>query len=279
MVDTAGPPLSLVSREDTTDHTETSQWVGGDIDAPAFLLLSGYSTDATGDAPTTIPIRTLPAILGRLHETDNPEHFVSIGTAKAISREHVRLDIAVQGGYYTTTASTTSSPSKPLPPPVQFTADSAYDHLPADRASICLTLLSKNRIVVNKERIEQGRMVVLENLFSPQSSSDEEEEDTATMKIGPLCLYILPPASSISSHSKPHQQPQQQHRWSIDVSSAKPVVSAATTNATTATTNNTNAMMCDTMTWDELWEAHESAPTDRRQQSTYSSCVVDFHAC
>lgn len=220
--------------------------LGGDIQKPAFCLLDGFEDES--NIRYQIPIHTLPALLGRQHETDNP-CFVSIGSAKAISRVHVRIDYGIQGGYFT------SKPDEDGG--VVFTADSDYDHLPP-RGVFVLKLMSKNRILVNQKRVEQGQMVLLES--------------ERAIRIGPLALYFFPPLAAAAEAVAP---PPAKKRWSIDVSSAKPT---AVVKVPTSSSAQQQSNLFDTMSWEELWAAHESAETDRRQQSMYHSVPIHLHA-
>jgi pSer/pThr/pTyr-binding forkhead associated (FHA) protein len=303
--------------------------VGGRVDIPCYCLLDGIDDDAADavqhqeedeEEPDrrprrrrrrlTVPITRLPATLGRRHETTDP-HFYSLGSAKAVSREHARIDYRFppDGAYL---KSNVGVGFRLLQRPSSedhqddndnddesnnnsHHKDSVMDRLPAKGAYV-LTCLSKNKIMVNQERIDQGSVTVLQS--------------GAAIKIGPVCVYFLlptpttPPSSSSSSPTSPPLEtettpsaptpsplPKQPHRWSLDVSSALPVaaksltekeesrgstttaIAAATTTTSTGTTSNVHLQL-EALSWNDLADEYRQAKTDRRKQIVQSVIVA-----
>lgn len=146
--------------------------VGGDIDTPAYALLTGLDTECS--QTVAWPVRVLPAILGRSHATEDP-HFVDMGKLKAISRQHMRIDCRA----------TAEGILKTQKDKIVYEALRLETLVPesskwGDRRGVfCVTCLGKNRIVVDGERLEQGQTAVLRS--------------GSKLKVGSNLLYFLLP--------------------------------------------------------------------------------------
>jgi pSer/pThr/pTyr-binding forkhead associated (FHA) protein len=303
--------------------------VGGAVDIPCYCLLDGIddgdAADVQDEEPDrrprrrrrrlTVPITRLPAKFGRRHETTDP-HFYSLGSAKAVSREHARLDYRFppNGAYLKSNDDGVGFRLLQRPSSEDHQddndnddesnnnhhKDSGMDQLPATGAYV-LTCLSKNKIMVNQERIDQDSVTVLQS--------------GAAIKIGPVCVYFLLPTTT--TEAGPHQSssasssptspppetettpsaptpsplPKQPHRWSLDVSSALPVaakslmekeesrgstssaIAAATTTTSTGTTSNVHLQL-EALSWNDLADEYRQAKTDRRKQIVQSVIVA-----
>merc|ERR1712238_363828 len=163
--------------------------VGVTIDKPAYFLLAVMyeQKDNTQEplAKVSIPITTLPALLGRNHNTKNPQ-FVSLGDHKALSRFHAAIyyrdRIGGRVGYYGTGTGTnednTNNSTSMIYQPKQDNdkdADNVWSrsHPDSDVPSSLATeqpggfyaieCLSKNDILVNGQRIRKGESAALTN--------------------------------------------------------------------------------------------------------------------
>jgi hypothetical protein len=299
--------------------------VGGAVDAPCYCLLDGcllLGGDTENDPQANaypprvrVAITRLPAKLGRRHDTTDP-HFCSLGTAKALSREHVRIDYRVpkkqrnqEDGGGTSGGGYLQSNDDPiggggcgfrLVPQDNDEEDDDDDDdddnetsggdkskkkkIPSTGAYV-ITCLSKNRIMVDQERIDQDQTTILRN--------------GAAIKIGPVCVYFLLPAepqqqqnkeSPQSVPSEPHVKPQ--HRWSLDVSSAMPVAAKSMMSSTSReesmgskATGSTAAggggpggsnvhLQLEALSWHDLANEYHKAKTERRKQIVQSVIVA-----
>merc|ERR1712238_536447 len=163
--------------------------VGVTIDKPAYFLLAVMyeQKDNTQEplAKVSIPITTLPALLGRNHNTKNPQ-FVSLGDHKALSRFHAAIyyrdRIGGRVGYYGTGTGTnednTNNSTSMIYQPKQDNdkdADNVWSrsHPDSDVPSslapeqpggfYAIECLSKNDILVNGQRIRKGESAALTN--------------------------------------------------------------------------------------------------------------------
>jgi hypothetical protein len=297
--------------------------VGGAVDTPCYCLLDGClllgGDNDTNDPQTVHPrvrvaITRLPAKLGRRHETTDP-HFCSLGTAKALSREHVRIDYRVPkkklnqedggtggGGYLQSNDDHGGGCGFRLVPQEDDDEEDDDDdddtsggglgsskkkQIPSTGAYV-ITCLSKNRIMVDQERIDQDQTTILRN--------------GAAIKIGPVCVYFLlptePPQPQQSKESpqsvpaEPHGKPQ--HRWSLDVSSAMPVAAKSMMTSTSreesmgsskAAGSLSNAggggggasnvhLQLEALSWHDLANEYHKAKTERRKQIVQSVIVA-----
>jgi hypothetical protein len=136
--------------------------VGGTVDTPCFALLDGMVQDPETQESSrfNIPLTKLPAVLGRSHETDDP-HFFGLGSRKALSRKQCVIYYRdAQGGrvdwdenqlIYKHNA---KDGDDKLQTPTENLPENGF---------FVVECLGRNRILVNKQRVEQGESVVLES--------------------------------------------------------------------------------------------------------------------
>jgi hypothetical protein len=184
-------PIVSKSMQDTTTTTTTTILdsatpsspvliVGGNIDEDALVLLDGRNEE-TGQR-TTIPIRTMPVILGRTHETNDDSNFVGMGKdTKALSRQHVRIDYyySEEGG--TRVGEVLYKHGKFQYQESEIQEDDIINHEKQNDSIgfFAITVQGKNRILVNRKRIEKGQTCRLRNRDA--------------IRISSFCLYFLIP--------------------------------------------------------------------------------------
>eukprot|EP00980_Cylindrotheca_fusiformis_P022383 scaffold9264_cov123-Cylindrotheca_fusiformis.AAC.4 len=140
--------------------------LGGASETPCFALLDGMVQDLETEELSrfNVPLTKLPAVLGRSHETEDP-HFFGLGSRKALSRKQCVIYYRdAEGGrvewdknelvYKPPNASKNSSSNSQLLTPA--------DKLP-ENGFFVVECLGRNRILVDKQRVEQGESVVLES--------------------------------------------------------------------------------------------------------------------
>ena len=147
--------------------------IGGPSDTPSFCYLDGIHEDPeTGDRERIqIPLTTLPATLGRSHDTFDP-HFFGLGKRKAVSRKQCMIYYRdEQGGRVDWDAKKGELVyQKPTQKGAKNTdlkndtsgSSSGRGGLPK-RGFFVIECLGKNRIMVNRRRIDQGEAAVLES--------------------------------------------------------------------------------------------------------------------
>lgn len=155
--------------------------VGGAADTPCFALLDGLVQDTETEELSrfNIPLTKLPAVLGRSHETEDP-HFFGLGSRKALSRKQCVIYYRdAQGGRVDWDKtelvyknSKNKGEDKLLTP---------TDELP-ENGFFVVECLGRNRILVDKQRVEQGESVVLES--------------GAAIRISSHMLYFLLPTDA-----------------------------------------------------------------------------------
>jgi len=180
----AAAAASSVSASDPNTNAMTVISLGGKRSQKSFALLDGVFQDPESDEKerVTIDITRLPALLGRSNESDkdNP-NFFGLGKKKALSRKHCTIYYRdKEGGHaeWDTTEQTTiykdaetvgakKSPPKPNPHLVKDDDDDDDDDdkkegdgLPPNGFFV-IECLGKNRILVDRTRVEQGESMVL----------------------------------------------------------------------------------------------------------------------
>jgi hypothetical protein len=152
-------------------------------------LLDGFFTDPDDGKREriTVPVKTLPVVFGRSHDTTDPQ-FVGLGKKKAISRKHFSIYYRDEEGG---TAEWDGSTSKlKYVPPISF--DKSNDKIKSKelppRGFFVIECLGKNRIIVDRERVEQGESMVI------QSGS--------AIRISSYYLYFLLPTDAKSEEHK-----------------------------------------------------------------------------
>ncbi|KAG7369691.1 FHA domain containing protein [Nitzschia inconspicua] len=175
--------------KDVTNKQQISLDMGGIQATAAFALLDGIQHDlGSGKRErVTVPITRLPAVLGRSHDTKDP-NFFGLGTHKAVSRNHFKIFYRdAQGG----TVEWDETKSK-LEYQDKKTGENASQKLKLTKGRteadlpthgfFVLECLGKNPIRVNNEKVEQGECMVLES------------EDK--LRISSYMLYFLLPMDS-----------------------------------------------------------------------------------
>lgn len=165
--------------------------IGGPIETDAYGLLDGIFEDPESGAHTrvTIPLTRFPATLGRSHDTEDP-HFFGLGKKKALSRKQCMIYYRDAQGGKVEWDSKLQDMSYQKP---DGSLDSAKllhtkpEDLPQDGFFV-IECLGKNRILVNKERVDQGKSAVLKS--------------GASIRISSYMLYFLLPKDAASR--KPH---------------------------------------------------------------------------
>jgi hypothetical protein len=181
--------------------------LGGKRSQKSFAILDGVFQDPESDEKerVTIDITRLPALLGRSNESDKDDpNFFGLGKKKALSRKHCTIYYRdKEGGHaeWDTTAQTTiykdvetvgakKSPPKPNPHLVKDDGDGDEtkegDGLPPNGFFV-IECLGKNRILVDRTRVEQGESMVLRS--------------GSAIRISSYMFYFLLPADA---EPKPH---------------------------------------------------------------------------
>ena len=197
------------SEDDDGDAAKTT--LGGTVSTPSYALLTGILDDPkkSEDDPTkrsvvAVPITRLPATLGRQHKTQDA-NFFSLGDARLLSRNHVRIHYLDAMGGSLRSASTADagdglvyharSSDDDAPDVGQIARPASMPHLPPSGCFV-LECLGKNKITVGAgRRIGQGEAALLQNgttvrfagfslyfLLPTNSSTSEGGDGTATKK-------------------------------------------------------------------------------------------------
>ena len=137
---------------------------GGTSDTPCFALLDGRVTDPDTNETFTfrVPLTKLPAVLGRSHETEDP-NFFGLGRRKALSRKQCVIYYQDHLGgsvewdkvalAYKKEGSWNYKNTKMKTP---------QDELP-QQGFFVIECLGRNSITVNRKKLEQGESMVLES--------------------------------------------------------------------------------------------------------------------
>lgn len=173
-----GPSGSVKTIVSQSPGKTVSLDMGGPQKTPAFALLDGIELDPVSGKKdrVTVSITRLPAVLGRSHDTKDP-NFFGLGTKKAVSRNHFKIFYRdIQGGsvewdeaksklQYQAKKSNEGAKQKPKLAGGKTEAD-----LPP-HGFFALECLGKNPIRVNNEKIEPGECMVLESGYRLRISS------------------------------------------------------------------------------------------------------------
>ena len=201
----ASDPNTTTTNNTTNNMTVIS--LGGKRSQKSFAILDGVFQDPESDEKerVTIDITRLPALLGRSNESDKDDpNFFGLGKKKALSRKHCTIYYRdKEGGHaeWDTTAQTTiykdvetvgakKSPPKPNPHLVKDDGNGDEtkegDGLPPN-GFFAIECLGKNRILVDRTRVEQGESMVLRS--------------GSAIRISSYMFYFLLPADA---EPKPH---------------------------------------------------------------------------
>jgi hypothetical protein len=202
----------VVEQPPSAQNNNNSMVVGGSTAQPALCLLDGYREEADNVIErVTVHIQRLPTTVGRAHTTDDV-HFIGLGgndtpVAKAVSRMHIRIDYRValpstgKCGYLKT-KDTSSAPSSDfvycdtdpisvtdiLVPPcasnnvIYGSADTLATTTTLPKNGFyTLTVVGRNRVMVDGHRVEPGQMALLSRL--------------STVRVANFCFYFVLPAA------------------------------------------------------------------------------------
>ncbi|KAL3909087.1 MAG: hypothetical protein SGILL_008229, partial [Bacillariaceae sp.] len=166
--------VSPTNSRDDSSTKEPTQGVGGDGSESVVIMLGGTREEAcyalldgVFEEPetaqkdrVTVPITKLPATFGRTHET-NDVHFFGLGPKKAISRNHFKIYYRDKLGFCVEWDSKTSK----LEYNEKKKCESGLvdDCQLNERGFFVIECLGKNRIFVDKERLEQGQAKILKS--------------------------------------------------------------------------------------------------------------------
>mmetsp|Transcript_8329 Transcript_8329/g.16945 ORF Transcript_8329/g.16945 Transcript_8329/m.16945 type:complete len:1022 (-) Transcript_8329:990-4055(-) len=174
------PQASMTKQEwESYYHQQKHPALGGQIDEPAYALLTGRCYDPKTDAAcvVSVPLTRIPATLGRAHDTHSASFF-GLGTNKSLSRSHAVVyyrDSAgagtIQLGFDSETPGTiTKRCKKPKKSDGKHRNHSAEQiirpkgivSLPASGCFV-VECLGKNGMVVGGEQIKQGQAAMLQH--------------------------------------------------------------------------------------------------------------------
>ena len=289
--------------------------VGGAIDTPALCLLDGIQESDGEENNTkeavrkTVQIKRLPAVLGRRHPTvRESKKFVDLGKARALSREHARIEYRVattasgdtgqlvskvNAGQLVSKVNAAAHPqddgdddsfyfTRGDPLKVEEIIKGNDDEVLPSTGFYVITCLGKNRIIVNGKRIEQDQTAHIK-------SGD-------AIRISSFCLYFLTPTEgyhkTMSVRNDDVSPLKKKRRISLadKVSSAIPSVAGSGLAAGTGTATTTSGAKrnqtvmqteIDAMSTKQLlhqmWVAMAANIWDRRHQligSTISQRAV-----
>jgi hypothetical protein len=193
-----GSRIERGGRSETSSSSSLAALVvGGHATQPCFCLLDGVMQMATANDSesssevfnerVTLPIVRLPAILGRTHKTQDP-HVVGMGNVKALSRQQCRIDYwCNRTGRLEQKGDDSSSDSfayvsNSFKDKISFINTKELD-LNKEQSFYTLTNLGKNRLFVNRQKVEQNETTVL--------------TDGASLRISCFLLYFLLPTKPL----------------------------------------------------------------------------------
>mmetsp|Transcript_23003 Transcript_23003/g.34273 ORF Transcript_23003/g.34273 Transcript_23003/m.34273 type:complete len:540 (-) Transcript_23003:52-1671(-) len=213
--------------EDAEEQKQTEEpiMLGGPLDKQqeAYALLTGQYEDIKEKESTktiiNVPITALPAILGRTQKITN-EHIFDLGNCKALSRKHAVIfysdPYGGKLGKYTDKnedgSDNTSAKIHKVdnnwyyksPPAAASKKVKAEDVIRPEDVDLpqsgffAIECISKNKLFVNKKRVEQGQVALLNN--------------GTTIKMAGYCLYfLLPEDITTNAISLPHPIQQKDH--------------------------------------------------------------------
>jgi hypothetical protein len=180
-----------VDDDESKEDDDGALQIGGPIETDAYGLLDGIFEDPESGAHTrvTIPLTRFPATLGRSHDTEDP-HFFGLGKKKALSRKQCMIYYRDAQGGKVQWDSKLQDMSYQKPDGSLDTAKLLHtktEDLPQEGFFV-IECLGKNRILVNKERVDQGKSAVLKS--------------GASIRISSYMLYFLLPKDA--APRKPH---------------------------------------------------------------------------
>jgi hypothetical protein len=188
--DSGSNSSSHIDQKESKDEQSSGVLVGGSREEPSFALLDGFFEDPEDPGKReriTVPVKTLPTVFGRSHDTNDP-HFVGLGKKKALSRKHFSIYYRDQEGG---TAEWDDSVSK-LKYVQNSNADKSNDKIKTKelppRGFFVIECLGKNRILVDRERVEQGESMVIKS--------------GSAIRISSYGLYFLLPMDAKSEQHK-----------------------------------------------------------------------------
>jgi len=176
--------------------SDIDDFFGGPLEEskPAFALLTGKYEDTKQSSLTklSVPLTTLPAILGRTQTTTN-KHVFDLGNCKQLSRKHAVIFYCDANG--TRIGKHSSDPSdKNKDKDIKIDDEWSYreftgkikptlihkknQNLPKE-GFFAIECLSKNKIIVDGKRVDQGKIAVLDHM--------------STIKVLQYSLYFLLP--------------------------------------------------------------------------------------
>lgn len=239
------PTMAQISDEETQKQViDFSMTIGGSIETPCFALLDGQSQDPNNEtySKLTIPLTRLPAIFGRSHDTQDP-HFFGLGHKKALSRKQCMIYYRDRdGGRVDWNKQTGGLAFKP-----QLGTDKTNLKTPKNEQPeggfFVIESLGKNRIYVNKERVEQGESVVLSS--------------GSAVRISTNLFYFLLPKDAIPTEipiERKRKTPTKKRKPSITPKKAPPVKKTKETKSAVGKGSHVANFQkeLDAMTVDEL---------------------------
>ena len=265
----------------------TDVGLGGKRQENSFCLLDGVFRDpeTNEEERVSIDITRLPALLGRSNDSDkdNP-HFFGLGKKKALSRKHCTIyyrdteggqaewDEAKQALVYKNPSTILKENGKQSPPkPNPLLAENETEHengLPP-HGFFVIECLGKNRILVDRTRIEQGESMVLRS--------------GSAIRISAYLLYFLLPTDA---EPKPHTilsagtKKKTKEVSKVSSSKKRPVPVASSSSTKKSKKAPATLAELETLPVDELLERMDDAVSkglwDRRNQ--FIGATICYHA-
>ena len=175
----------------------------------------------------SFPILKLPMVFGRTHITQDT-HFLGLGNGKALSRNHFSISYRdTTGGKFEQLQPLQDEFTYIPPPSSSSTSPPTILHpnhttLP-NHGFYVLESLGRNKIFVDKQRIEQGQIVLLNH--------------GSTIKFASFCLYFLLPQRSNDYVPKEYIHAEEEEEHTHVVSSSSSSMNKKTARKDTAATN------------------------------------------
>jgi len=220
--------ISEIKNDNDEDNEPITLSLGGTCDKPSYALLTGLYEDIKKSTKTTvkIPITALPAILGRTQKTTN-EHIFDLGNCKALSRKHALIFYSdIYGGklgkytkdndlhddYHTDNGESQNEyktiddnwnykkPKQSKKVEINVIRPKGID-LPQD-GFFAIQCISKNKLLVGKQRVGQGEIALLTN--------------GTTIRMASYNLYFLLPEEDALEKAKSIPHPMQRQLDSDD---------------------------------------------------------------
>ena len=184
---TSKPVKDVIEQEDNTAAEEANKTI---LEKEAFALLWGrYEKPNSEIRNLAVPITTLPAILGRTSQNTDNEHIFDLGDCKQLSRKHAQIFYAdPYGGSLgrwkkEETPSDISIDDEWIYRKPETKSEKAWTKkkgsVPPREGFYAIECLSKNKVYVDGNRVDQGKMAVLNH--------------GSTIKMLTFTLYFLLP--------------------------------------------------------------------------------------